>query len=248
MTEVPSDSANIPFSGRTIPDPGFSGDEGGADRRLDSVLAQYAEGDATAYDVQRVLVDVRIIVPIVATATEVETDDAGLAHDKSTDMSTVTLIGADGRKGLLAFASTERMSEWRTDARPVPVEAPKAAAAALDEGADAILLDLGGPHPFVLEGALLRALSQSRPWVRPADDHDVIAAVKEAFASEQGVWSTEVTAGDTTDVTVLVKLRTDVPAEALEGLGERVGGRLAESDVLRDRLANGLDVRIVPND
>lgn len=248
MTEVPSDSANIPFSGRTIPDPGFAGDEGGADRRLDTVLAQYAEGDATAYDVQRVLVDVRIIVPIVATATEVETDDAGLAHDKSTDMSTVTLIGADGRKGLLAFGSTERMSEWRNDARPVPVAAPKAAASALDEGADAILLDLGGPHPFVLEGALLRALSQSRPWVRPAEDDDVIAAVKEAFAPEQGVWSTEVTSGDTTDVTVLVKLRTDVPAEALEGLGERVGGRLAESDVLRDRLANGLDVRIVPND
>ena len=55
----------------------------------------------------------------------------------------------------------------------MPVEAPKAAAAALDEDADAILLDLGGPHPFVLEGALLRALAQGRPWVRPAEDDDV---------------------------------------------------------------------------
>lgn len=248
MTEIPSDSAGIPFSGRTLPDTGFSGDEGGADRRLDSVLAEYAVGDATAYDVQRVLVDVRIIVPVVAMATETETDDAGLVHDKSTDMATVVLTGADGRKGLLAFGSTERMTEWRADARPVPVEATKAAAAALDEDADAILLDLGGPNPFVLEGALLRALSQGRPWVRPIDDDDVRDAIREAFAPEQGVWQTEITSGDTTDITVLVQLRTDVPAEALEGLGERVGGRLAESDVLRDRLANGLDVRIVPTD
>ena len=192
------------------------------------------------------LVDVRLIVPVVAQATEVETDAAGLAHDKSTDMATVLLVGDDGRRGLLAFGSTQRMNEWNSEARPVPVEAPKAAAAALDDGADAILLDLGGPHPFVIEGALLRALSQSRPWVRPHEDEDVAVAVREAFAGEQAVWSLEVTAGDATDVTVLVSLREDVPAEALEGLGERVGGRLAESDVLRDRLANGLDVRIVP--
>jgi len=246
VTETPSDSAGIPFSGRTLPDPGFAGDDGSADRRLDDVLAAHATGDATAYDVQRVLVDCRIVVPVVAQPTEVETDAAGLAVEKSTDMATVTLIGADGRPGLLAFTSTDRLGQWRTDARPVPVEGPKAAAAALDEGADAILLDLGGPYPFVLEGALLRALAQGRPWVRPVDDEDVLAAIREAFAPEQAVWQTEVVAGDTTDVTVLIRLRTDVPAEALDGLGERVGGRLAESDVLRDRLADGLDVRILP--
>src|SRR6478735_11907857 len=137
MTEIPSDSAGIPFSGRTLPDTGFAGDEGIADRRLDSVLADFTVGDATAFDVQRVLVDVRLIVPVVAQATEVETDDAGLDHDKSTDMSTVMLVGDDGRKGLLAFGSTARMSEWNSDARPVPVEATKAAAAALDEDAEA---------------------------------------------------------------------------------------------------------------
>ena len=247
MTEIPfSDSAGQSFAGRDLPDPGFAGDDGLADRRLDAVLGEFANGDATAYDVQRVLVDVRILVPVVASETESEVDDSGLRHDKSTDMATVVLIGADGRKGLLAFASTQRLAQWRSDARPVPVLAPKAAAAALDEDADALLLDLGGPNPFVLDGALLRALAQGRPWVRPAQDPDVLAAVRAAFVDEQGVWSIDIEAGDTTDVTVLVKLRTDVPAEALEGLGERVGGRLAESDVLRDRLAGGLDVRIVP--
>ena len=56
----------------------------------------------------------------------------------------------------------------------------------------------------------------------------------------------DVVAGDTTDVTALVHLRPEVAADALDGLAQRVGGRLAGSDVLRDRLANGLDVRVVP--
>jgi len=244
----PADSAGQPFAGRSLPDPGFAADDGSADRRLDAVLAEHAAGDATAYDVQRVLVDARVVVPVVATPGETTTGASGLVQDKSSDMSTVVLVGADGRRGLLVFGSVARMAEWRSDARPVPVRAVDAAAAALDDDAAALLLDLGGPHPFVLEDALLRALAQARPWVRPPDDPEVRDAVLAAFATEQVVWQVEVVAGETTDLTALVTLRTDVPAEALEGLGERVGGLLAASDILRDRLANGLDVRIVPPD
>jgi hypothetical protein len=246
VAEDHTDSAGQPFTGRSVPDPGFAGDDGAADRRLDEVLAEFAAGDATAYDVQRVLVDVRIVVPVVAEVGESEVDDAGLVHDKSADMATVVLVGEDGRRGLLAFAGTERLAAWRPDARPVPVRASQAAAAALEEDADALLLDLGGPVPFVLEGALMRALAQGRPWVRPAQDPEVEAAVREAFAPEQGLLGLEIVEGESTDITVLIRLRTDVPAEALEGLGERVGGRLAESDVLRDRVTGGLDVRVVP--
>jgi hypothetical protein len=189
---------------------------------------------------------VRVLVPVVATETSGTIDDAGLRHDGTTEMATVILVGDDGRKGLLAFSSGERLGAWREDARPVPVLAPLAAAAALDEDADALLLDLGGPTPFVCEGALLRALAQGRPWVRPADDEDVLLAVRAAFVDEPFVERVDIERGDTTDVTALVHLRPDVPAEALQGLGERVGGRLADSDVLRDRLAGGLDVRVVP--
>lgn len=244
---APADSAGQPFAGRVVPDTGFSDDDGRVDRRLESVLADFAAGDATVYDVQRVLVDVRVFVPVVAEAVDTTVDEkTGLTSEKTTDMATVTLVGDDGRRGLLAFSSSERLTGWRADARPIPTAASTAAVAALDEDADALLLDLGGPVPFIAEGALLRALAQGRPWVRPAEDADVRAAVLAVFAEEPVVAEVDVVAGDSTDVSALVRLVPGVPAEELSGLGERIGGRLAESDVLRDRLANGLDVRVLP--
>ena len=51
----------------------------------------------------------RLLVPVVAVAGEVEVDEQGLAHDKSSDMATVLLTGRDGRTALLAFTGTESL-------------------------------------------------------------------------------------------------------------------------------------------
>ena len=58
--------------------------------------------------------------PVVAVLGEVEHDDAGLAHDKSSDMATVLMTSPDGRRGLLAFTCSATMSRWDPAARPVP--------------------------------------------------------------------------------------------------------------------------------
>ncbi len=67
---------------------------------------------------------------------EVEVDEHGLAHDKSSDMAAVLLTGRDGRRALLAFTGLEPLARWRPDARPVPVTARDAARAALADDAD----------------------------------------------------------------------------------------------------------------
>lgn len=91
--------------------------------------------------------EVRVFVPIVAVLGELATDGS----DKSADMAAVFMTGADGRRGLLTFSSVATLEAWNPTARPVPVWGREAAMAALDEGASALLLDLGTDHFTVLE-------------------------------------------------------------------------------------------------
>ena len=94
---------------RTIPDPGFAGDAGAADPDLVAALAAYEQdpSDAEAHhEVLALLQDTRLLVPVVALLGEVEYDDDGLAHDKTSDMAAVLMTGRDGRTALLAFTGT----------------------------------------------------------------------------------------------------------------------------------------------
>ena len=144
---------------RLIPDPGFAGDTGTADPELESALAAYAQGDLTHGGVLMLLQDARLLVPVVAMLGEVEYDDRGLAHDKTSDMAVVLVQGADGRRALLAFTSTETLTRWDNQARPVPVSARLAAQAAIQDEAAAVVVDIAGPSTLVVEAEDLGALA-----------------------------------------------------------------------------------------
>ena len=164
---------------RTIPDPGFPDDRGDADPALAAVLAAHHEGRAPSGSVLAVLQDARLLVPVVAVAGEVEVDERGLAHDKTSDMAAVLVRHADGRTGLLAFTGTDTMRRWDRAARPVPVPARTAATAALQDGAAALLVDLAGPASYVVSGDDLArlaagwrlvALAEGHGWIGPAPE------------------------------------------------------------------------------
>jgi len=158
--------------GRTIPDPGFAGDDGSVPSDLQAALAAYASDPGRRLKVFLVLQRSRLLVPVVAVLGEVEVDDHGLAHDKTSDMATALLTGRDGRQALLAFTCLEALAAWRADARPVPVAAPLAARSALQEGAAALVVDVAGPTTYVVEGALLDGLA--RGWtLAPGPDGPV---------------------------------------------------------------------------
>ena len=147
---------------RLIPDPGFAGDVGEVDPGLAAALAAYerAPDDAGAHDeVLARLQDARLLVPVVALLGEVEYDEHGLAHDKTSDMAAVLMTGRDGRTALLAFTGTASLEAWNPEARPVPVTARHAALAAIQEQAAALLVDVAGPVMFVVEGDDLRLLA-----------------------------------------------------------------------------------------
>lgn len=154
---VTDPAASTRLQGSAYPD-----DDGTADAALAAALTAYAADPAapaaheTALDA---LTRARVLVPVVAVLGEVEHDEAGLAHDKSSDMAAVLLTGADGRLALLGFTSTATMAAWDAQARPVPVPAQVAAATAVQEGAAALLLDVAGPVRLVVEGEDLAALA-----------------------------------------------------------------------------------------
>lgn len=157
------DSGERRFEGVAIPDPGFSGDRGEPDEAVTAALAAYDLDSGQYADVLTVLSTSRLLVPVVAVAEEVEVDGAGLTHDKSSDMAAILLTGQDGRMALLAFTGMDHLTRWREDARPVPVTARDAARAALGESAAALVIDVGGPVRFVVEGADLMRLAAESP-------------------------------------------------------------------------------------
>lgn len=145
------------MSKREIVGSAFPTDTGACDPRLRAALAAYDGTTAAAAYVEAVnaLANARVLVPVVAMLGEVEVDDDGRAHDKSSEMSTVLITNPAGEKALLAFSSIETLARWDPGARPVPVQAIEAARAALAEDAVGMVLDIAGPTKLVIEGDLL---------------------------------------------------------------------------------------------
>jgi hypothetical protein len=134
-------------------------DVGDADPDVVAALAGYADGTGGRASVLAAVTKSRLLVPVVAVLDEAGTSADGVRTDKSSHMATVSTTGRDGRRGLLAFTCLESLHRWNPDARPVPASAPAVAAAALDQGAHAVVVDLAGPVMFAIETVDLKALA-----------------------------------------------------------------------------------------
>ena len=203
-----------------------AGDTGGADPAVTTVLAAYAAGAATEHAVLTAVAASRLLVPVVAVLAEANADGT----EKETEMALPTLIGNDGRKAVIAFTSTDTVRRWRADARPVPVPAARLWPAVAAEQADAVVIDVAGPVPLVVEGARLRALASGAPPPFPHEDPDIraqVAAVTDDFTLEPG--------GDEAELTVTVKTQDLAAARAAAGA---IAARLAP------RLRRGIAFRV----
>lgn len=144
--------SDVEGQGRRIETPdAFAGDDGRADPRWEPAYADPVAVEALLRS------GVRLLVPIVSVLDEV---DAQTGADKSSHMASVSLVQPDGRRGLLAFTGTESLARWDPVARPVPVTSHQVAAAALEEGADGVLVDIAGPVRFAIDGEFLAELAR----------------------------------------------------------------------------------------
>jgi hypothetical protein len=232
---------SVTVANKNIPDSPFPDDDGSADPRLSAALAAWAEDRTAVAPVLRALKGARLLVPVVAVLGEVEEDENGLRHEKTSDMAVPTLRAGD-RKALPAFTSTDSLARWDATARPVAVPLHQALEAAAHEKADTVVLDLAGPVPFELTGPALLALAEGRTSTDPLADPAVVAAVRAAVADVDAVLRAYLGPGRA-DGTLALVLDPSVPQDA--GV-HAVARRLAADETLRARLVRGFDLALLP--
>jgi len=234
--------------GRALPpSSGFAGDDGSADAELARLLAAHVAGTATLREVVARLAATRVLVPVLPELGELGESEDGLHVDKEASAGVVALEAPDGRRALPVFTSVATMTAWRADARPVPVEAPRAALSAVSEDWSLLVVDPAGPATVLVPRPAVWALAQGKEW-RPAVedgvvDPEVVAAVTSAVAPLQHVASVGAEPGRTAEVAVVLRLDPGLDRAGLDGVLAAVNARLGASDVVGERV-DSLELRI----
>jgi hypothetical protein len=199
--------------GRRIPDPGFGGDHGAPDPALTAALAVAAADPARMPEVLAALHGSRVLAPVVAVVGETATTSAGLSVDKTSDIALPVLVADDGMRAVPVFSGLATLRRWDAQARPVPVDGPRAAHVALAEGAEALLLDLAGPCPTTVGAAGLRALAGRRAPVAAYDDEALRVTLHQVLARYPEVESAWLHPWLDRDARLTVRLAADADPE-----------------------------------
>jgi hypothetical protein len=157
------------------PLPGGAPDDGRPDPRLVAALAAAADAPSPAARAQvlAALAGARVFVAVRATAAqERASTTTGLREESSAQMELVCVAGSAGALAVPAFADGAAVPGFADGARPVPLPGPQACAAALEQGASALLLDPTGASVAVLPEELAQ-LAQG--WV-PVAGSDGLAS------------------------------------------------------------------------
>ena len=217
MTNQPEPPAtmNEPGHGRRLVSPGrFTADDGSTDPDICAALSAPVDPKRLRDAVR----EGRLIVAIVASPTDTgESGGSGASGGYSgSQMSVVSMVAADGRRGLLAFTGLDAMHRWNPHARPVPVSGPEVAQAALDDGCEAVVIDVAGPSSAVVAEPDLVELANRDPL-----DH-AAALLSEVWASESGEASVPDVSVDTSSGTVRVTLPAQRADEYARSIPARV--------------------------
>lgn len=203
----------------------FRDDDGSADPGVEARLREYASGEAGDRQVLAELSGSRVLIPVVAVATETEEGVGGLTKDKNSEVAVPVMTGRDGRRGMLAFTSVDAVRRWRADARPVPFTTKDACQAALEEGADALVIDVAGPRTYTVQGRFLSMLAETGAVPEPKDDPQVLALIYQVTHGEFGIDRVRVHPSERAELGIRLELgeRDD---ESLRRVAERLAAEL----------------------
>lgn len=210
---------------------------------MSAALAAYAAGAGSEHAALTALAASRLLVPVVAEVSgdqsagegkgregtagqgpdSAGTGGASAGAEKPSEMALPTLIGLDGRRAIPAFTSLATMARWRADARPVPSAALGVWQAAAEDSC-AVVIDVGGPVPFAVEGARLAALARGEGPPEPWADPDVREAIASVLAGRLEVAAFDLRpGGDDHDMAIALSLAPGQPAGDVTGLAGQIG-------------------------
>jgi SseB protein N-terminal domain len=139
-------------------------DTGSADPRLAAALEAYAAtaSPAARAEALAAVAGARLFAAVTARSTAEHVEEGtGLRAESSAEMALLTLVGSAGGRAVPLFLDAGAAVAFRPGARPVPLPGPEACAAALEDGAVAVLLDPPGAG-LVVTGSDLRELAAGR--------------------------------------------------------------------------------------
>lgn len=212
------------FHGAQIPEQNYSHDDGTAPQALAEAVRNR---DVPA--VVAALPGARLLVALVAQLDSATPEGS----EKDSHMAAAMWQRPDGRVALMAFTSVAAMDAWDPQARPLPVPAAQVAQAALEDGADALLID----RTVALAGPSLWAVAEGRVLMAPADDpqvREVIAEVAAETLSVAGLPAevTLVSKGEM-GVSILLHPTTATAPDVISDLAAQLAGH----PVLRSRVS-----------
>jgi hypothetical protein len=235
------------------PTSAFANDDGGPDPGVAACLLRFASGSATVADVVSALQGTRVIVPILAMAAHggppaPDGAEPAVLSDRHASAGVVAVAAPDGRTALPVFTSVATLGRWHAEARPMPAESARAAAAAVDEGW-ILVLDPGGPVTVLVPRPAVRALATGTTWVPAVLDGDVRPEVRDAVAAAlagcPSVVAADAVPGARAEVAVVLAVRVGLSRVELDALLADVGGRLA-ADPATTASVDSLELRVRP--
>ena len=231
---------------KDIPESVFADDDGSADARLAQSLIRHRRGKAPLADVVDALSYARVLVPIIASGDMRHVGEHGLEQDAVASTGVVAVELADGRRALPVFTDTDALAAWKPEARPVPVEGPRAALAAVAEQWSALVVNPAMEATIIPRPALW-ALAQGNPWQPAVIDGVVADDVRDALISaamaEESIRDAACESGADAEVTVVLSVTEGLTAAELHAVVARVQERLGESPVVAERV-DSLQLRV----
>lgn len=213
-----SDSAGVPWEGRSFGDNPFANDDGRTPEVLVPILADKPV-DKTA--LTNSLNGVRLLIPLIAELGEGEIGPNGLLVEKSADLAIVAVSTPDKQTAIPAFTSVEQMQLWNETARPVPVAAERVCLAAASEGHTRVIINPAGEQ-VALRRTQLAAIAQGETWELPHKSSFVRDRVLGATRKHGMISSVDLFDGDpesklvAAELTIQLGFKPGLDAESLK--------------------------------
>lgn len=237
-----SDSAGVPWEGRSFhSDPGAD-DDGTAPERVIEAIRRFRVAEVGVRDVLEALRAERLLLPLLAVRGDEGVGAHGQLVDKTQELSLVTAASPDGRSALLAFTSVDTMRGWNPTARPIPIAVPRIALAVAAEGTPLIVVDPGAGTMFVVRRPAFRTLATGEAWLPSYEDPEVLQAFLEASSGEDALVAVQLAPGDPgarlagAELLVQLSVRAGLSEGGLSAMIARLGERWTADALLADRV------------
>lgn len=260
-----ADSAGQPFAGRSFQDHPFAGDTGERDPALAGALASF-QALASALPKERpyeslarsweelieALRHARVLSPLIAEAGDFGLTDSGQVVEKTQELSIIHVEGPDGRAVAPVFSDVSSMIAWRADARPIPVDMPRAAIAAASDGLSVMVLDPGSNHHCALRRGAIESLASGSAYVSPWRDPEVLVALERGLEPHATVVSRHrVVPGDLLqhlagpEIVVALGIEPGLDEQVLRGMLAQISLSWSEDAVLSKKV-DGIGIKVLP--